>query len=60
MTVGFQEAATRQLPVETFVVFTDGYTPFGEDTGIPTIWAMTTEKEAPWGTTVHVDIKRSL
>ncbi len=56
MTVGFQEAAERQLPIETFVVFTDGYTPFGEDTGIPTIWCMTTDKEAPWGTTVHVEV----
>jgi predicted metal-dependent peptidase len=60
MTIVFQEIAERQLPVETVVILTDGYTPFGEDTGIPTIWAMTTDKEAPWGTTVHVDIKKSL
>lgn len=58
MTVGFREAEERQLPIETFVVFTDGYTPYGEDTGIPTIWAITTDKEAPWGTTVHVEIPK--
>ncbi len=56
MTTVFSVIEERQLPVETVVVLTDGYTPFGEDTGIPTIWCMTTEKEAPWGTTVHVKI----
>lgn len=60
MTVGFREAEERQLPIETFVVFTDGYTPFGEDTGIPTIWAITTDKESPWGTTVHVEIPKEV
>ena len=58
MTVGFREAEERQLPIETFVVFTDGFTPYGEDTNIPTVWCMTTDKVAPWGVTVHVDIKR--
>lgn len=57
MTKGFAKFADEQLPVETRIVFTDGYTPFGEDDGIPTIWAITTGIEAPWGTTVHVDIK---
>lgn len=57
MTVVFKIIEERQLPVESVVVFTDGYTGFGEDTGIPTIWAITTPGiVAPWGTTVHVPL----
>lgn len=57
MTVVFREIEERQLPVETVVIFTDGYTPFGEDTGIPTVWAITSPGiTAPWGTTVHVPL----
>lgn len=59
MPVGFQKFEDDQLPVETQICFTDGYTDFGEDKGVPTIWAITTDIKAPWGTTVHVDIKRS-
>ena len=58
MTVAMREIAERQLPVETLVIFTDGYTDFGDDPGYPVIWCMTTDKVAPWGTTVHVDIAR--
>lgn len=57
MTTVFRVIEERQLPVESVVVFTDGYTPFGEDTGLPTIWAITTAGiKAPWGTTVHVPL----
>jgi len=55
MTVVFREIEERQIAVGSVVIFTDGYTPFGEDTGIPTVWCITTPSiEAPWGTTVHV------
>ena len=54
----FREIEERQLPVETVVVLTDGYTPFPEEETIPTIWCMTTEAKAPNGTTVHVKIPR--
>lgn len=58
MTVVFREIEKRQLDVEYAIILTDGHTPFGEDTGLPTIWCITTEGiEAPWGITVHVDIK---
>lgn len=58
MTVVFREVEKRQLPVEYIIVLTDGYTPFGEDCGIPTIWAITSpDITAPWGMTVHVEIK---
>jgi predicted metal-dependent peptidase len=57
MTVIFREIEDRQLPIESVVVFSDGYTPFGEDVGIPTVWALTTPGiVAPWGTTVHVPL----
>lgn len=56
MTTVFRVLEERQIPAETVIIFTDGYTPFGEDTGIPTIWCMTTETKAPWGTTVHVKL----
>lgn len=57
MPVGFQKFEDEQLGIEAQICFTDGYTPFGEDKGIPTIWAITSDKVADWGTTVHVDIK---
>lgn len=57
MTVVFKEIEERQLDVDYVIVFTDGYTPFGEDVGIPTIWCITTKGvTAPWGETVHVTI----
>lgn len=57
MTKGFEKFKELELPIENRVVFTDGYTPFGEDDGIPTVWCITTGIEAPWGSTVHVKIK---
>lgn len=61
MTKVFEIIQERQMEVENVVVFTDGYTPFGDDTGIPTIWAITTpDIKAPWGTTVHVEIADKL
>lgn len=53
MTVVFQVIEDRQLDVEAVIILTDGYTPFGEDCGIPTIWCITTDVVAPWGTTIH-------
>lgn len=58
MTVAFKVAEERQLPIETMVILTDGYTPFGEDPGYPVIWCCTTDQKAPYGITVHVDIKK--
>ena len=40
------------------IVMTDGYTPFGEDRSYPTLWAMSTDVEAPWGETVRVELDK--
>jgi predicted metal-dependent peptidase len=57
MTKVFEIIEERQIPVESVVIFTDGYTPYGPDTGIPTVWAITTPGiTAEWGTTVHVPL----
>jgi predicted metal-dependent peptidase len=56
MTVAFKEMEKLPIKPSTVIVFTDGYTPFGSDTGIPTIWCITSDVKAPWGTTVHVKV----
>lgn len=57
MTVVFREIESRDLDVEAVIVLTDGYTPFGEDCGIPTVWCITSpDITAPWGTTIHVKL----
>lgn len=58
MTVVFHEIEKRALQVEAVIVLTDGYTPFGEDCGIPTVWCIVGSEDikAPWGTTIHVKL----
>jgi predicted metal-dependent peptidase len=57
MTVVFREIEARELDVEAVIVLTDGYTPFGEDCGIPTVWCITSpDIKAPWGTTINVKL----
>lgn len=57
MSVAMKEIEERQLHVDMLIVFTDGYTPWGEDPGYPVVWCVTTPTvEAPYGTTVHVEI----
>jgi Schitoviridae HNH endonuclease len=57
MTVMRKELVKRGIEVDYDIILTDGYCDFGEDTGVPTIWCITTEGiDSPWGTTVHVTI----
>ena len=57
MTIVFREIEARAIHADYVIILTDGYTPFGEDTGIPTIWCITTpDVEAPWGVTVHCEV----
>uniref|UniRef100_A0A6M3X4C1 Putative metal-dependent peptidase n=1 Tax=viral metagenome TaxID=1070528 RepID=A0A6M3X4C1_9ZZZZ len=50
--------ATRNFPnTKAAIVWTDGYTDFGDedDYPFPVLWAITTPSiTAPWGTTIHV------
>lgn len=54
MTAGLQWVLDNAPDVDAIIVLTDGHTPFGDDIGIPTMWAITTDVVAPWGETVHV------
>jgi predicted metal-dependent peptidase len=56
MTVIFKEIEQNQLPVQMAIIFTDGYTPFGEDPGYEVIWCITTDTKAPFGTTINIKI----
>lgn len=57
MTVMHQELEKRGIKVAYEIIFTDGHCNFGQDTGVPTIWCITTPTiSSPWGTTIHVNI----
>lgn len=56
MTVVFREIEERQLDVEAVIILTDGHTPFGTESEIPTIWCITSDVKAPWGTTINVKL----
>lgn len=53
MVVGVKAAVADKC--DTIVVLTDGYTPFGEPEKTPVIWAITSDKVAPHGKTVHIN-----
>jgi len=57
MTVVFREMEQRGIEPEAVIVFTDGYTGFGDEQDVNTIWCITTPSiTAPWGTTIHVEL----
>jgi predicted metal-dependent peptidase len=56
MTVVFREMKERGINPEAVIVFTDGHTPFGEEQDVNTIWCITSDKQADWGTTIHVKV----
>jgi predicted metal-dependent peptidase len=56
MPLAFDVIRERELPVEYIIFLTDGYTPWGEDPGIPVIWCITTDVVAPYGETVHIKV----
>jgi len=43
----------RKSP-QAMIIFTDGYTPFGNPPGYPVMWAMTTDVVAPFGTNISI------
>lgn len=57
MTAGFAYLDEWNIQPDQMVVFTDGYTPFGEQQPYPVIWAITQEGiSSDWGRTLHVDL----
>jgi predicted metal-dependent peptidase len=60
MTKGLDYAFEHYPQADAIVVFTDGYTPFGNEADygdVPVIWCCTTDVKAPWGETIHVDLE---
>lgn len=57
MTQGVKWVARNHPDTDCMVVLTDGYTPFGNDPGIPTFWAITNNhKRSPWGENVTLEV----
>ena len=56
MTAGIDYVCENHADADCIAVLTDGYTPFGNDCGIPTFWAITSDKRSPWGETVKLEM----
>jgi len=57
---GLKWFARNRPNVKAVIVYTDGETPWGseEDYPFPVLWAITNRTiTAPWGTTIHIDLK---
>lgn len=50
----FKFVEEKRIKPSASVILTDGYTPFGNATSYPTLWAINTSVKAPWGVTVHL------
>lgn len=56
MTRIFQWLHDKDVDPEVTVVLTDGYTPYGDEPGHDVLWAMTSDKVAPYGVTIPVEM----
>lgn len=52
----FDYLKEKNLSPQAIVQFTDGYVGDWGRTTIPTLWAVTSNLTAPFGTTIHLDI----
>ncbi len=52
----FDYLREKRIQPDAIVQFTDGYVGQWGQTEVPTLWAITTDISAPWGTTIRVDI----
>ena len=50
------EMKDRKLKPKCMIVFTDMECPFPKKVNTPTIWCATTDKVAPWGKTIKVEV----
>lgn len=56
MTKGFNWCADNRVKPDALICLTDGYTPFGQPPGYPVLWAITTDRRAPFGTTINIEV----
>lgn len=56
LTHGFAWCTENRVRPDAMIFLTDGYTPFGEPPGYPTLWAITTDIIAPFGTTINIKL----
>jgi predicted metal-dependent peptidase len=52
----FDYLTEKRITPQAIVQFTDGYVGDWGRTNIPTLWAVTSNLTAPFGTTIHLDI----
>jgi predicted metal-dependent peptidase len=52
----FDYLREKRITPQAIVQFTDGYVGDWGQTNVPTLWAITTDIKAPFGTTVHLDV----
>ena len=52
----FQFLRKKKIKPDAIVQFTDGYVGSWGKTDVPTLWAITTDIKAPFGTTIHLEV----
>lgn len=52
----FDYLRSKRIKPDAIVQFTDGYVGNWGQTDVPTLWAITTDLVAPWGTTIKVEV----
>jgi predicted metal-dependent peptidase len=52
----FEWVAEQSVRPDTLVYLTDMYGPFPDDPGYPVIWCVTSDREGPFGETIHLEI----
>jgi len=57
MTAGFDFFAEQGIDPSVVVTLTDGYTPFPEQTDVPSVWCISSDVKSPIGETVHFEME---
>ena len=52
----FDYLRKKKITPDAIVQFTDGYVGSWGNTDVPTLWAITTDMTAPFGTTIHLEV----
>jgi len=52
----FDYIKEKRMTPQAIVQFTDGYVGDWGSTTVPTLWAITSDMVAPFGTTIHIEI----